>query len=97
VIFFTSLESSTKIQFLQLGRYYESYKLIRDITGIGEGNGPFVVIHDAFLGVGAGGPTKNRWSGFLQGADRMGKTVNTYPRLLLAQGGDCSARIFWNE
>ncbi|POW01633.1 hypothetical protein PSHT_12446 [Puccinia striiformis] len=34
--------------------YYESYKLIREIGGIGEGNGPFIVIHDAFQGIGAG-------------------------------------------
>ncbi|EFP85703.2 uncharacterized protein PGTG_11032 [Puccinia graminis f. sp. tritici CRL 75-36-700-3] len=58
--------------------YYESYKLIRQIGGIGEGNGPFMVIHDAFQGIGTGGPAKNPWSGFLQGADRMGLDSHTY-------------------
>ncbi|KAH9464928.1 hypothetical protein MJO29_001403 [Puccinia striiformis f. sp. tritici] len=58
--------------------YYESYKLIREIGGIGEGNGPFIVIHDAFQGIGAGGPAKNRWSGFLQGSDRTGLDSHTY-------------------
>lgn len=58
--------------------YYESYKLIRGIGGIREGNGPFIVIHDAFQGIGAGGPIRNHWSGFLQGSDRIGLDSHTY-------------------
>ncbi|WAQ85468.1 hypothetical protein PtA15_6A96 [Puccinia triticina] len=58
--------------------YYESYKSIRQIGGIGEGNGPFIVIHDGFQGIGTGGPAKNPWSGILQGSDRIGLDSHTY-------------------
>lgn len=45
--------------------------MLRAIGGTGEGNGPFMVIHDGFLG----GAT---WAGFLQGADRLGLDEHTY-------------------
>lgn len=44
--------------------------MIRGITGIGEGNGPYISIHDGFLGLEA-------WAGFLTGADRV--TIDTHP------------------
>ena len=48
-----------------IGQFYlECYELMRNITGIGEGNGPFMVIHDGFVGL-------NTWEGFLSGADRL--------------------------
>ncbi|TIC14480.1 glycoside hydrolase [Wallemia mellicola] len=50
--------------------YFEAYKMIRDITGIGEGNGPWIAFHDAFLG----GQT---WNDFLRGADRV--ALDTHP------------------
>ena len=42
--------------------------MIRGITDIGEGNGPYMVIHDGFQGL-------STWSNFLPGSDRiiMGK------------------------
>ena len=38
--------------------------MIREITGLGEGNGPFIAIHDGFQGLGT-------WANFLQGSDRI--------------------------
>lgn len=38
--------------------------MIRSITGLGEGNGPFIVIHDGFDSLGS-------WANFLQGSDRI--------------------------
>ncbi|EEB99346.1 hypothetical protein MPER_00991, partial [Moniliophthora perniciosa FA553] len=40
------------------------YNMIRGITGIGEGKGPYVSIHDGFGDV-------NSWNGFLPGSDRF--------------------------
>jgi hypothetical protein len=50
--------------------YLESYNLIRNITGTGEGNGPYVAIHDHFE------PLSN-WANFLRGADRL--ALDTHP------------------
>ncbi|KAF7307895.1 Glycoside hydrolase family 5 protein [Mycena kentingensis (nom. inval.)] len=44
--------------------YIEAHKMIRSITGVGEGNGPYISIHDGFDGV-------PNWAGFLTGSDRM--------------------------
>lgn len=38
--------------------------MIRNITGYGEGNGPYIAIHDGFQAL----PS---WAGFLKGSDRM--------------------------
>ena len=46
------------------GSYYETYKMVRDITGVGEGNGPMVAFHTGFDGL-------SKWAGFLSGADRI--------------------------
>ena len=51
--------------------YYEAYRIIRDITGIGEGNGPFLSIHDGFIG-------STSWYGFLPGADRLALDQHSY-------------------
>ncbi|WWD17096.1 hypothetical protein CI109_101533 [Kwoniella shandongensis] len=51
--------------------YYEAYKIIRDITGIGAGNGPFLSIHDGFIGI-------QQWYDFLPGADRVALDQHTY-------------------
>lgn len=52
--------------------YYEAYNMIRDITGIGKGKGPWLSFHDAFLSAGA-------WKDFLRGADRV--ALDTHPYL----------------
>ncbi|OWZ33521.1 glucan 1,3-beta-glucosidase [Cryptococcus neoformans AD2-60a] len=51
--------------------YIEAHNIIRDITGIGSGNGPMLSMHDGFLGVTA-------WYGDLAGADRMMLDQHTY-------------------
>ncbi|KAI1785382.1 glycoside hydrolase [Ganoderma leucocontextum] len=71
--------------------YYEAYKMIRDITGVGEGKGPMIIYHDGF-------DTLERWGGFLTGADRIaidthvyfafGGNANREPVNVTAEGGD---------
>lgn len=62
---------------LQIGReslrsfYVEAYKIIREISGIGEGKGPLILYHDGFL-------PRNSWPGFLTGADRIGLDSHPY-------------------
>lgn len=51
--------------------YYEAYNTIREVTGFGEGNGPMVSMHDAFLGV-------SSWYNFARGADRMALDQHPY-------------------
>ncbi|KAJ7463501.1 glycoside hydrolase family 5 protein [Mycena galericulata] len=50
--------------------YLEAHNMIRSITGYGAGNGPFISIHDGFVGVAA-------WAGFLPGSDRI--ILDTHP------------------
>ncbi|EGN91810.1 glycoside hydrolase family 5 protein [Serpula lacrymans var. lacrymans S7.3] len=50
--------------------YLEAYDMIRNITGEGAGNGPYIAIHDGFLGV-------SNWAGFLSGSDRI--MLDTHP------------------
>ncbi|PVF96710.1 glycoside hydrolase [Serendipita vermifera] len=50
--------------------YYEAYKQIRSITGIGEGKGPMISFHDGFLAF-------SDWNTFLTGADRV--SLDTHP------------------
>lgn len=45
--------------------------MMREITGYGEGNGPYMVVHDSFQGL-AG------LVGFTEGADRIGADVHPY-------------------
>ncbi|PPQ78311.1 hypothetical protein CVT25_011682 [Psilocybe cyanescens] len=54
------------------GFYVEAYNVIRGITGVGEGNGPYISLHDGFQAL-------NSWPGFLQGADRL--MLDTHPYL----------------
>lgn len=44
--------------------------MMRGITGIGAGNGPFMSIHDGFAGL-------STWAGFLSGSDRI--VLDTHP------------------
>ncbi|WWC94566.1 hypothetical protein V866_001413 [Kwoniella sp. B9012] len=44
--------------------YIEAHNIIRDITGIGAGNGPQISMHDGFLGI-------KSWYDFAPGADRV--------------------------
>ncbi|EJD08278.1 glycoside hydrolase [Fomitiporia mediterranea MF3/22] len=51
--------------------YLQAYDIMRGITGIGEGKGPFMSIHDGFEG-----PAK--WAGFLPGSDRIAMDWHPY-------------------
>jgi hypothetical protein len=53
-----------------LRSYLQAHNMIRGITGTGEGNGPFISIHDGFNGTAA-------WAGFLPGSDRI--ILDTHP------------------
>lgn len=44
--------------------------MIRDITGIGEGHGPFISIHDGFIAL-------TSWADFFPGSDRI--NLDTHP------------------
>lgn len=71
--------------------YLQAYNMIRGITGVGEGKGPYMTIHDGFIGL-------NAWAGFLNGGDRIGLDTHPYfafdgqpngePINVLADGGD---------
>ncbi|KAH7883443.1 glycoside hydrolase family 5 protein [Phlebopus sp. FC_14] len=50
--------------------YLLAHDMIREITGYGEGHGPYIAIHDGFEGV-------STWAGFLQGSDRI--ILDTHP------------------
>jgi glucan 1,3-beta-glucosidase len=50
--------------------YLEAHDMIRSITGIGEGNGAYISIHDGFQGV-------SSWADFLPGSDRV--ILDTHP------------------
>ena len=51
--------------------YVEAYRIIRGIAGYGTGNGPYIGIHDGFIG-----PTS--WSDFMRGADRVVMDMHPY-------------------
>ncbi|KAG2009614.1 exo-beta-1,3-glucanase, variant 4 [Coprinopsis cinerea AmutBmut pab1-1] len=44
--------------------YYAAYEAMRGASGIGEGNGPYIAIHEGFQGPAI-------WEGFLLGSDRV--------------------------
>lgn len=50
--------------------YVEAYEMLREITGVGEGKGPMISIHDGFQGL-------STWADFLKGADRV--ALDTHP------------------
>jgi len=51
--------------------YHEMHNMVREITGIGEGNGPMLTIHDGFIGI-------RSWYSFLPGADRISLDQHPY-------------------
>jgi len=62
--------------------YLQAYQIVRGVSGIGEGNGPFVIYHDGFNGL-------NNWVGFLPNGDRVGMDTHPY----FAFGGQSTAAI----
>jgi glucan 1,3-beta-glucosidase len=51
--------------------YHEAHNIIREVTGFGEGNGPFLSVHDGFIGI-------SSWFNFLPGADRLALDQHPY-------------------
>ncbi|KAF4590747.1 hypothetical protein EYR40_009344 [Pleurotus pulmonarius] len=52
--------------------YYAAYDTVRNATGLGTGNGPYVALHDAFQGL-------KPWENFLSGSDRV--VIDQHPYL----------------
>lgn len=52
-------------------RYLQAYQIIRSISGVGEGKGPIISIHDGFLAM-------DRWIPFLPNADRVAMDTHIY-------------------
>ncbi|KAF8514621.1 glycoside hydrolase superfamily [Gautieria morchelliformis] len=50
--------------------YLQAYDIVRSITGVGQGKGPFLSIHDGFQGL-------ESWANFLPGSDRI--ILDTHP------------------
>ncbi|KAJ7066845.1 glycoside hydrolase family 5 protein [Mycena belliarum] len=50
--------------------YLQVHDMIRNITGRGEGKGPYISVHDGFDGL-------SEWAGFLPGSDRV--ILDTHP------------------
>ena len=50
--------------------YLQAHDMIREITGFGDGHGPFISIHDGFQGTAS-------WANFLPGSDRI--NLDTHP------------------
>ncbi|TFK45133.1 glycoside hydrolase superfamily [Crucibulum laeve] len=57
--------------------YLEAYSMMRSITGVGEGHGPFMSIHDGFMGL-------QEWSDFLRNGDRV--ALDTHPYFAFGGG-----------
>lgn len=51
--------------------YADVYTMLRSISGLGAGKGPYMTIHDGFLPL-------NTWQGFLQGGDRVSWDTHPY-------------------
>ncbi|KAI0664584.1 glycoside hydrolase [Cubamyces menziesii] len=68
-------------------RYYlEAYNVVRNASGTGEGNGPWVVLHDAFFGL-------TNWAGFLPNADRLQLDIHQYICFDGQSADDYGARV----
>lgn len=57
--------------------YLQVHDMMRNISGVGEGNGPWMSIHDGFQGV-------SSWSDFMRGSDRI--ALDTHPYFAFGGG-----------
>jgi glucan 1,3-beta-glucosidase len=57
--------------------YIETHNMIRSITGVGGNNGPYISMHDGFLGL-------PQWAGYLAGSDRV--ILDTHPYFAFGGG-----------
>ena len=62
--------------------------MVRSVTGVGEGNGPYVCIHDGFEGTG-------NWAGFMNGADRM--CLDTHPYIAFSTQSNAPIASFASQ
>lgn len=51
--------------------YYQAHQVVRSVTGLGAGKGPFISIHDKF-------DSLSSWAGFLAGSDRVALDNHPY-------------------
>ena len=51
--------------------YLDAYNIVRNAGGVGEGNGPYVSIHDAFF-------PRSQWVGVMPNADRVALDSHPY-------------------
>lgn len=56
---------------LLCNRHSQSYSAVREASGTGEGNGPYVVLHEAFFGL-------DQWPNVFPNADRMALDIHQY-------------------
>ncbi|KZT28462.1 glycoside hydrolase family 5 protein [Neolentinus lepideus HHB14362 ss-1] len=69
-----------------LSRYYlQSYNIVREASGTGEGNGPFISYHDGFL-------PRDQWAGFLPGADRI--ALDSHPYICFGGQSDAAMSTY---
>ncbi|KAI0825018.1 glycoside hydrolase [Trametes gibbosa] len=72
-------------------RYYlQAYNTVRNASGTGEGNGPWVVFHDAFLGL-------THWQNYLRNGDRMQLDVHQYLTFNGQSADNYAARVKANQ
>lgn len=64
------------------GFYLQAYNIVRKASGTGEGQGPYISFHEAFLGL-------QKWAGFLPNADRTALDLHPY----LCFGGQSNAAM----
>ncbi|KAF7977045.1 hypothetical protein HWV62_4814 [Athelia sp. TMB] len=64
----------------QLNAFYlEAHNMMRNITGVGEGKGPYMSVHDGFQGV-------SSWADFMPGSDRV--ILDSHPYTAFASPAD---------
>ncbi|KAL0578127.1 hypothetical protein V5O48_003870 [Marasmius crinis-equi] len=59
--------------------YLEAHRMMRDITGFGEGKGAYMSIHDGFQDI-------TSWAGFMPGADRV--IMDSHPYFAFSNGAN---------
>jgi glucan 1,3-beta-glucosidase len=67
--------------------YYQAHQIVRGVTGLGAGKGPYISFHDGFDGV-------EQWYGFLPGADRM--ALDHHPYFAFSGGSNAPFESFIN-
>ncbi|SCV67335.1 BQ2448_5981 [Microbotryum intermedium] len=60
----------------RLRSYWETYSMIRNITGFGTGKGPFITFHDAFFVLNT--TSNGGWLGWMPGSDRVSLDRHPY-------------------